>query len=143
MALPISSILCASTVLWAGITLAGCDCDDCTRVGPIVGYIRTLVQDEGGSPVAGASVHLDNRSFHLAQKAAASAFPDLPDYLLYSVTPRVLQGDSRGLHWQVRWQERAFPHHRWVVVRVYMKDGHTTTEREVYTEPSPTSAPAH
>jgi hypothetical protein len=63
MALPISSILSASAVLWAGITLAGCDCDDCTRAGPIVGYIRTLVEDEGGSPVAGASVHLDNRSF--------------------------------------------------------------------------------
>ena len=63
MTLRISSILAASMVLWAGITLAGCECIDCNRAGPIVGYIRTLVQDESGSPVSGASVHLDNRSF--------------------------------------------------------------------------------
>jgi hypothetical protein len=62
MTLRISSILAASMVLWAGITLAGCECIDCNRAGPIVGYIRTLVQDESGSPVSGASVHLDNRS---------------------------------------------------------------------------------
>jgi len=77
---------------------------------------------------ADVQVSLDS-ALHLAQRAATSAFPDLSDYLLYSVTPRVLKGDPRGLHWQVRWQERAFPHHRWLVVRVYMKDGHTTTER--------------
>ena len=92
---------------------------------------------------ADVQVSLDS-ALHLAQRAATSAFPDLSDYLLYSVTPRVLKGDSRGLHWQVRWQERAFPHHRWVVVRVYMKDGHTTTERVAGdTPPSPTAAPAH
>lgn len=45
----------------------------------------------------------------IARKAAASALPDLSNYLLYSVTPRVFKGDSRGLHWQVRWQERPFP----------------------------------
>jgi hypothetical protein len=92
---------------------------------------------------ADVQVTLDS-ALHVAQKAAASAFPDLSDYLLYSVTPRVLKGDSRGSHWQVRWQERAFPHRRWLVVRVYMKDGYTTTERlPGGTAPSPTSAKAH
>ena len=91
-----------------------------------------------------ADVHMTlDSALHLAQTTAASAFPDLSHYLLYSVTPRVFKADPGGLHWQVRWQERAFPNRRWLVVRVYMKDGHTTTEREVYTEPSPTSAPAH
>jgi hypothetical protein len=77
---------------------------------------------------AHVQVTLDS-ALHLAQRAAASAFPDLSNYVLYSVTPRVLKGDPRGLHWQVRWQEQAFPHHRWLVVRVDMKDGHTMTER--------------
>ena len=73
-------------------------------------------------------VTLDS-ALQLAQRAGARAFPELSEYLLYSVTPRVLKGDPGGLHWQVRWQERAFPHRRWLVVRVYMKDGHTATER--------------
>jgi hypothetical protein len=91
---------------------------------------------------ADAHVTLDS-ALHMAQRTAVSAFPDLSDYLLYSVTPRVLKGDPRGSHWQVRWQ-RAFPHHRWLVVRVYMNDGHTTTERLAGdTLPSPTAAPAH
>jgi hypothetical protein len=77
---------------------------------------------------ADVQVTLDS-ALHLAQRAATGAFPDLSNYLLYSATPRVLKGDPRGLHWQVRWQERAFPHHRWLVVRVYMKDGHTMAER--------------
>ncbi|HEY7635988.1 MAG TPA: hypothetical protein VH763_10610 [Gemmatimonadales bacterium] len=50
--------------------------------------------------------------------------------MLYSVTPRVLKADPRGLHWQVLWQERAFPHRRWLVVRVYVRDGYAATERE-------------
>ena len=65
----------------------------------------------------------------LAQAAATKAFPDLPGYLLYSIGPRVLKGDPGGLHWEVRWQERAFPHRRWLVVRVYMKDGHAIATR--------------
>jgi ketosteroid isomerase-like protein len=73
-------------------------------------------------------VTLDS-ALRLAQTAATGTFRDLPDYLLYSVTPRALKGDPGGLHWQVQWQERAFPHHRRLIVRVYMKDGHTTTER--------------
>ena len=78
---------------------------------------------------ADVRVTLDS-ALTLAQSAATAAFPDLSDYLLYSVTPRVLKGDARGLHWQVRWQERQFPHRRWLVVRVYLSDGHITTERE-------------
>jgi type II secretory pathway pseudopilin PulG len=73
-------------------------------------------------------VTLDS-ALQLAQDAAAAAFPDLSDYLLYSVTPRVLKGDPHGLHWQVRWQERDFPHRGWLVVRIYMSSGRTTTER--------------
>jgi hypothetical protein len=56
--------------------------------------------------------------------------PELSHYMLYSVTPRVLKADPRGLHWQVLWQERAFPHRRWLVVRVYVRDGYAATERE-------------
>ena len=67
--------------------------------------------------------------YRLARGAAATTFPELSNYLLYSVTPRVLKGDPGGLHWQVQWQERAFPHRRWLVVRVYMKTGHVTSER--------------
>jgi len=74
----------------------------------------------------------------IAQRAATTAFPDLQSYLLYSITPRVLKGDAGGLHWQVRWQELAFPHQRWLIVRVYMNDGHTVAVREASTHlPSP------
>jgi len=73
-------------------------------------------------------VGLDS-ALRIAQKAAAIAFPELSKYLLYSVSPRVLKADPGGLHWEVQWQERAFPHRRWLIVRVYMNDGHTGTER--------------
>jgi hypothetical protein len=73
-------------------------------------------------------VSLDS-ALRLAQTAAVEAFPDLPRYLLYSVTPRVFKGDSRGLHWQVLWQERNFPHRRRLAVRVYLRDGYTMAER--------------
>ena len=76
---------------------------------------------------AAVRVPLDS-ALILARKAAATAFPELSSYLLYSVTPRVLKGDPGGLHWQVLWQERAFPHRRRLVARVYMSDGHVTTE---------------
>ena len=65
----------------------------------------------------------------LAGTVAMSAFPDLARYLLYSVTPRVLKGDPRGLHWQVLWQERDPPHRRRLAVRVYLWDGYTSAER--------------
>jgi len=74
-------------------------------------------------------VPLDS-ALRLAQRAAGKAFPDLAEYTLYSVSPRVLKADPHGLHWQVLWQGRAFPHRRWLVVRVYMDDGYTRTERE-------------
>jgi len=73
-------------------------------------------------------VGLDS-ALRIAQKAAAIAFPELSKYLLYSVSPRVLKADPGGLHWEVQWQERAFPHRRSLIVRVYMNDGHTGTER--------------
>ena len=119
------------------------------RVGSVLGLGIVLSLGTAGSlegqdlDPADVQVTLDS-ALHMAQRTALSAFPDLSDYVLYSVTPRVLKGDSRGLHWQVRWQERAFPYHRWLVVRVYMKDGHTTTERLAGDAlPSPTAAPAH
>src|SRR6478672_1324642 len=65
----------------------------------------------------------------MALKAADKEFPDLHKYILYSVTPRVLKGDRRGLHWQFEWQEKAFPHHKLLRVRVYMGDGSLYTER--------------
>ena len=64
-----------------------------------------------------------------ALKAASKEFPDLHKYILYSATPRVLKGDRRGLHWQFEWQEKAFPHHKLLRVRVYMGDGSLHTER--------------
>jgi hypothetical protein len=87
-------------------------------------------------------VTLDS-ALQLAQRAAARAFPELSDYLLYSVTPRVLKADPRGLHWQVLWQEGAFPHRGWLLVRVYMSDGSVRTEREtpVGEAPAPGDVP--
>ena len=64
-----------------------------------------------------------------ALEAASKEFPDLQKYILYSVTPRILKGDRRGLHWQFEWQEKAFPHHKLLRVRVYMGDGSLFTER--------------
>jgi hypothetical protein len=87
---------------------------------------------------ADVRVTLDS-ALGLARKAAAAAFPELPNYLLYSIKPRILLADPGGLHWQVSWQEKAFPQPRWLVVRVYMKDGHTTAER--LEAPSPPPAP--
>jgi hypothetical protein len=66
----------------------------------------------------------------IARTSATAWFPELGDYLLYSVTPRVLLGDPGGFHWQVLWQSRTFPQHDWLVVRVYMSDGHASTGRE-------------
>src|SRR3989338_8115626 len=57
-----------------------------------------------------------------AQETAAKEFSDLDDYILYSVKPRVLKGDPKGLFWQVSWQEKKFPHNRMIRVRVYMRD---------------------
>ena len=77
---------------------------------------------------ADVRISLD-KALPIALKAAAKEFPDLHKYILYSVTPRVLKGDRRGLHWQFEWQEKAFPHHKLLRVRVYMGDGSLHTER--------------
>jgi hypothetical protein len=97
--------LCFTLVLWAALPLHG--------------------QDLAPTDVR---VPLDS-ALRIAHQTAGSTFPELPNYLLYSITPRVFKGDPSGLHWQVQWQARAFPHQRWLVVRVYMNDGHTTAER--------------
>jgi hypothetical protein len=89
---------------------------------------------------ADVRVTLDS-ALRIADRVAAAAFPDLSNYILYSITPRSFKADPGGLLWQVRWQARAFPHRQWIVVRVYMKDGHTTAEREDETPgPSPGQA---
>src|SRR6266478_1672823 len=65
-----------------------------------------------------------------AEEAAVKEFPDLRDYILYSVHPRVLKNDPKGgLFWQVSWQERKFPHNKMIIVRIYMKDGRVAFER--------------
>jgi hypothetical protein len=118
------------------------------RVGSILGLcflssFRTTASLHGQDlDTTDVRVTLDS-AIGIARKAAAGAFPDLSNYLLYSVTPRVFKGDPRGLHWQVRWQERAFPHHRWLVVRVYMSNGYTAAERSPPDgASSPTPGPA-
>ena len=84
---------------------------------------------------ADVRVTLDS-ALPIATKTAEKSFPELSRYLLYSIKPRVLKGDpGGGLHWQVAWQERAFPHRRWLLVRVYMNDGHAVADRLVEGEP--------
>jgi hypothetical protein len=87
---------------------------------------------------ADVRVTLDS-ALRIAHLAAATAFPELSNYVLYSITPRVLKADPGGLHWQVRWQARDFPHRQWLVVRVYMKDGHTRAERQDQAQPPSSS----
>ena len=65
----------------------------------------------------------------IALKDARERFPDLREYLLYSASPRVLKGDEKGLFWQFLWQEKAFPHYKGLIVRVYMTDSSTFAER--------------
>jgi len=72
-------------------------------------------------------IDLDS-AVHLARSVAAAGVPNLSSHILYSVRPRAFKGDPGGPHWEVRWQERAFPHRRGLVVRVYMNDGHTAVE---------------
>ena len=104
--------------------------------------VRTRARKLHGQDLDATDVRVTlDSALRIAHKAAADAFPELSKYLLYSITPRVFKGDSSGMHWQVLWQERAFPHHRWLAVRVYMKDGHTTAEREDQAQrPGPDSA---
>jgi hypothetical protein len=78
---------------------------------------------------ADVRVILDS-ALRIADKVAVSTFPELSNYVLYSITPRDFKGNPGGFHWQVLWQVRDFPHRRRRVVRVYMNDGNTRTERE-------------
>lgn len=70
-----------------------------------------------------------DKALPIALKHAQERFPDLKEYLLYSVSPRVLKGDNKGLFWQFLWQEKAFPHYKGLTVRVYMTDSSTFAER--------------
>jgi len=71
----------------------------------------------------------------IAIAKAKAEFPDLDDYILYSVHPRVLKADPNGLHWEFVWKARAFPHHKALIVRVHMKDGLAVAEREKVVDP--------
>jgi hypothetical protein len=112
--------------------------------GPSLGFMLMLgaALPLHGQNLEPADVHVTlDSALHIAQRTAATAFPDLSNYLLYSIAPRVLLGDRGGLHWELRWQARDFPHRRGLVVRVYMKDGHTRAEREGEAQPpSPNDA---
>jgi hypothetical protein len=44
----------------------------------------------------------------IAIAKAKAEFTNLDDYILYSVHPRVLKGDSKGLHWEFVWNAKAF-----------------------------------
>ena len=75
-----------------------------------------------------------DQALPIASAKAKAEFADLDDYILYSVHPRVLKGDPNGLHWEFVWKAKAFPHHKALIVRVYMKDGSTIAEREKLAE---------
>ena len=66
----------------------------------------------------------------IAKAKAKAEFPDVDEYILYSIHPRVLKADPNGLHWEVVWEAKAFPHRKLLVVRVYMKDGLAIAERQ-------------
>ena len=70
----------------------------------------------------------------IAIAKAKSEFPDIGDYILYSIHPRVLKADPNGLHWEFVWKAQALPHHKALIVRVYMKDGSAIGEREQVAE---------
>jgi len=66
----------------------------------------------------------------IALAKAKAEFPDLDDYILYSLHPRAFKGDAKGLHWEFLWKAKAFPHRKALIVRVYMKEGSAAAERE-------------
>lgn len=70
----------------------------------------------------------------IASAKAKGEFSDLSDYILYSVHPRSLKADPKGLHWEFVWKAKPFPHQKALIVRVYMKDGSATAEREQVAE---------
>ena len=70
-----------------------------------------------------------DRALAVAMEKAKTDFPELGSYLLYSVHPRVLKGDKKGLFWEVLWVEKAFPHYKQLRIRVYMSDASTESFR--------------
>ena len=90
------------------------------------------------SPTVASAQDLDPKEVRISlQQAlpiaitkAEAEFPDLDDYILYSVHPRAFKGDARGLQWEFVWKAKTFPHRKAVIVRVYMKDGSPMAERE-------------
>ena len=69
-------------------------------------------------------VHVSlDQALPIALSKAKHDFADLDHYILHSVGPRALKGDSKGLCWEFIWQEKAFPHFNQLFVRVYMRDG--------------------
>ena len=72
-----------------------------------------------------------DQALPIASAKAKAEFADLDDYILYSVHPRVLKADPNGLHWEFVWKAKAFPHHKALIIRVYMKDGSVIAERKV------------
>jgi hypothetical protein len=90
------------------------------------------------SPTVASAQDLDPKEVRISLQQALpiaiakteADFPDLDDYILYSVHPRALKGDPKGLHWEFVWKTTAFPHRKAVIVRVYMKDGSAMAERE-------------
>lgn len=73
MTIRISDVLGAPMVLLAGLCSTGCECIDCERAGPTIGYLRAVVQEGAGNPVAGASVHLDDRGYVTEPQVTNSA----------------------------------------------------------------------
>ena len=100
------------------------------RIKLLLAVLVLLSEFASGQELDPADVRISlDDALPIALKAASKEFPDLHKYVLYSVTPRVLKGDRRGLHWQVEWQEKAFPHYKLLRVRVYMRDASVYSER--------------
>jgi|SRR5580765_6290166 hypothetical protein len=82
-----------------------------------------------------ADVHITlDQALPIAMTKAKIDFPDLEKYILHSVHPRALKGDSDGpgigsLFWEFLWEEKAFPHYQQLRVRVYMSDARTKSYR--------------
>ena len=60
---PISSAATILLVATASLSAAACECIDCNREGPTVGHLHAVTRNTDGAPVAGVSIHIDNRSF--------------------------------------------------------------------------------
>ena len=100
------------------------------------GFVVAVLLVCSGAALARFGVYVPDRpkvsleeALPIAVQAAKSRVRDIDAFLLQSVTPRVLKGDPKGMHWQFLWQEAEFKTHmRGVAVRVYMNDGSTVVE---------------